>query len=561
MITGDRKALIVATSEYSDPRLAPLDGPQKDAEALLAVLADTQVGGFDVDLALNESSAVLLETIDAFFQNRSRNDLLLLHFSGHGLKNDDGDLYLAATNTKLDRLSSKAIEASWLSRQMARSRSERVALFLDCCFAGAFTSGMTRRAGADTAGVNERFSGTGRFVITASDAMQYSLEGGTRVGEPPQPSPFTKALVEGLSTGAADRNEDGEVSIDELFDYLEERIRQTSTSQTPTKSAFNQVGDWMIARSTRAPSIGLLPMKLRLQLKSEQSLERLDTIIDLRRLAEGPDGPLSQGARLALRALVLDDSKTVARRAQEILDSLPGEGSGALLGGVTASGTTHLVDAGRQITDPGSPAQEHDAAPTHPTIIVGPSGAPTPVPSTMIEQSRRDARFAGAASPQEHPSPNPDLQAAATAAAAAFLAAKQAESRANARLMWRTFARAAIGTVIGSSAHQAISFVMSFTSSVSISQVLAQVIGCAIAAAVIETKIRFLRVPDGNFWVSVRHNRWVASAIAGASFGLFSPPDGIVGYAVGFVVGEAIFGRRFASKSVQASAAMEASNP
>jgi len=104
MITGDRKALIVATSEYSDPRLAPLDGPQKDAEALLAVLADTQVGGFDVDLALNESSAVLLETIDAFFQNRSRNDLLLLHFSGHGLKNDDGDLYLAATNTKLDRL-------------------------------------------------------------------------------------------------------------------------------------------------------------------------------------------------------------------------------------------------------------------------------------------------------------------------------------------------------------------------------------------------------------------------------------------------------------------------
>ena len=54
--------------------------------------------------------------------------------------------------------------------------------------------------------------------------MQYSFESGQRVDDAtPQPSPFTRALVEGLRTGEADRNEDGFVSINELFDYLEDR--------------------------------------------------------------------------------------------------------------------------------------------------------------------------------------------------------------------------------------------------------------------------------------------------------------------------------------------------
>jgi hypothetical protein len=112
-------------------------------------------------------------------------------------------------------------------------------------------------------------------VITASDAMQYSFEGGQRVeGAAPEPSPFTRALVEGLRTGEADRNDDGFVSINELFDYLEDRVRQLSPAQTPTKSAFNQVGDWVIAQSMRAPTIRILPASLQEQLKSDAPRDR-----------------------------------------------------------------------------------------------------------------------------------------------------------------------------------------------------------------------------------------------------------------------------------------------
>ena len=319
-MAGKRSALIVATGEYKDSRLPDLTAPAEDASALRAVLANPDIGAFDVKVALNSRVETLRRTLEAFFANRSRDDLLLVHFSGHGLKDDEGQLHLAAADTQLDRLLSTAVDADWVNRLMARSRSETIALFLDCCFAGAFTSSLTRRAAGDTAGVKDAFQGRGLFVIAASDAMQYSFEGGRQIGEPPAPSAFTKALVDGLATGEADRNEDGQVSINELFDFLEDRIHETSPSQTPTKSALNQVGDWMIARSTRQSGIRLLPETVRAHMTSDITHERVSVLFDLGKLLDDSDPRVAEAATEALRTLVNDDSLTVSTRAQSLLD-------------------------------------------------------------------------------------------------------------------------------------------------------------------------------------------------------------------------------------------------
>ena len=160
-------------------------------------------------------------------------------------------------------------------------------------------------------------------VITASDAMQYSFEGGRQVGEPPGPSPFTQALVDGLRTGEADQDEDGNVSINELFDYLERRVRETSPSQTPTKSAVNQTGDWVIARSTRVPSVRLLPERVQLLLKSGEPIDRLEAIIDLERIRSSSNARTAQAATSAIQTLSSDDSRRVAQRAAEALGTAP----------------------------------------------------------------------------------------------------------------------------------------------------------------------------------------------------------------------------------------------
>src|SRR3954463_1420011 len=137
---------------------------------------------------------------------------------------------------------------------MGRSRSRRIVLLLDCCYAGAFERGMTARAGAGV-GIETQFSGRGRAVITASSAMEYAFEGDELTdAEDLQPSVFTNALVNGLQTGDADRDQDGMVALDELYDYVYEKVRTTTPNQTPGKWTFGVQGDLHIARRARPVS-------------------------------------------------------------------------------------------------------------------------------------------------------------------------------------------------------------------------------------------------------------------------------------------------------------------
>jgi hypothetical protein len=141
---GRRMALIVAGDEYQDPGLRRLRAPALDAEELAGVLGDAAIGGFDVRTMLNESTTVTNEAVEEFFADRHPDDLLLLHFSGHGVKNDNGELYFATPSTKLNRLCATAVSTEFVNRLMSRSRCRRIVLLLDCCYAGAFGRGLYR---------------------------------------------------------------------------------------------------------------------------------------------------------------------------------------------------------------------------------------------------------------------------------------------------------------------------------------------------------------------------------------------------------------------------------
>ena len=242
-----RSALIVATDTYEDPKLRGLRAPADDAGELARVLGDPQIGEFDVTLCLNPKEHELRRTLSTFFADRRPDDVLLLHFGCHGVKDDDGRLYFAAADTELEHLDATAVPAEFVNRRMNDSRSKRVMLFLDCCYSGAFAAGMTARAG-EKVDVKERFEGSGRVVLTASNAMEYSFEGANRHGDGRR-SVFTSALVRGLETGEADRDQDHWISVEELYDYVFEHVREDTPNQTPGKWSFVQ-GDIYVARSS-----------------------------------------------------------------------------------------------------------------------------------------------------------------------------------------------------------------------------------------------------------------------------------------------------------------------
>ncbi|MFC7108952.1 caspase family protein [Nonomuraea rubra] len=242
----------MAGDEFGDPGLRRLRAPALDAEALARVLGDQAIGGFDVRTMLNEPTAVVSEAVEEFFADRHPDDLLLLHFSGHGVKDDNGELYFATPSTKLNRLAATAVSAEFVNRRMGRSRCRRIVLLLDCCYAGAFARGALPRAGTDVH-VEEQFGGRGRVVITASNALEYAFDGTDLADaqETTSPSVFTRALVEGLETGEADRDQDGFVGIHELYDFVYDKVRAVTPSQTPGKWTFDVQGDLIIARRGR----------------------------------------------------------------------------------------------------------------------------------------------------------------------------------------------------------------------------------------------------------------------------------------------------------------------
>jgi ABC-type glycerol-3-phosphate transport system substrate-binding protein len=319
-VDGTRSALIVANDDYQDAGLRRLRAPAADAQALASVLQDPKIGEFQVRTLLNEPAHEVTLAVEEFFADRRPDDLLLLHVSCHGVKDEDGELYFAAANTKLRRLGATAVAAEFVNRRMSRSRSRRVVLLLDCCYAGAFERGMTARAGSGM-GIKEQFGGRGRAVITASSAMEYAFEGDELAdSQGVQPSVFTSALVEGLQTGEADRDQDGLVGLDELYNYVYDRVRAATPNQTPGKWAFGLQGDLVIARRAHPVTTPVpLPPGLQEAIDSPIAGIRAAAVPELTRLLHSRHAGLALAARQTLERLTNDDSRMVSAAATAAL--------------------------------------------------------------------------------------------------------------------------------------------------------------------------------------------------------------------------------------------------
>jgi tetratricopeptide (TPR) repeat protein len=245
---SNRFALIIATSEYQDTDLRKLIAPGQDAKALSNVLGDPKIGSFSIKIIANETSSKTSEEIEAFFSERSREDVLLLYFSCHGFKDVDGRLYFASTNTRRKLLRATAIPANFVNEVMERCRSKRQVLVLDCCYSGAFAKGLLHKASDKSIHTGDQFEGKGRVVLTASDSMQYSFEGDTLEGHG-QHSVFTSALINGLETGEADIDKNGRISYHELYNYAFEHVRKETPLQNPGIWVFGVEGDVVIANN------------------------------------------------------------------------------------------------------------------------------------------------------------------------------------------------------------------------------------------------------------------------------------------------------------------------
>jgi uncharacterized caspase-like protein len=266
-----RRALLIATDTYRDPTFGALRAPRLDATELDTVLRDPAIGDFTTEVLVNEPVQHVRERIETVLGRAGHDDLVLLYLSGHGVKARLGDLHFVTTDTRHAVLATTSLDAAFVRRQIDDSPAGRVVVWLDCCYGGAFPSGMLPRATEDVDVVQQLAEeGRGRVVMTASTHIQYAYEpaGDHHVEDHAEPSVFTKAIIDGLRTGDADVDRDGEISSRDLYRYVYDHVRRTNPDQTPTSSGTLS-GDVRIAYAG-TPLPAELPDELRRLLRSAE---------------------------------------------------------------------------------------------------------------------------------------------------------------------------------------------------------------------------------------------------------------------------------------------------
>lgn len=233
---GDVYAVIIGIGDYRDERIPDLRFTINDAQGLYDVLIDPNYRGLPKDyvkLLLNEQAThqnIKRALGTWLYRQAKKEDTVLIYYSGHGAT-EDGDTYWVTYNADIDDLFATALNNNDIAYMLSRIKSKRVITFLDSCYSAATVNrtDQTKNVAAEIPW--KKFSGEGRVAISASNGKQLSLE----LVEY-QHGVFTYYLLEGLR-GQADKNLDGVVEVDEIWDYVKYQVtavaQEAGNPQTP----------------------------------------------------------------------------------------------------------------------------------------------------------------------------------------------------------------------------------------------------------------------------------------------------------------------------------------
>ncbi|MDP1752558.1 MAG: caspase family protein, partial [Reyranella sp.] len=242
MSVGRRIAFLVGNKDFrSDSNLPALKGPLNDIAALSRVHVDPKRGGFDVRLFPNSSSGEIKAAIEEELGIVGRGDLVLIHYAGHGKLDRVGSLCLATADTRASTLLATSIPARHLRDLAANSDCDAVVLLLDCCYSGAATANLRGDVESQLRSLQDA---SGFYILSGSSEIQTAGEAeadqsGIVLGR------FTAAIVDGIETGSADYDGDGQISLLDIVRY----VKSTVKYQTPQFLAARATGDPLIALS------------------------------------------------------------------------------------------------------------------------------------------------------------------------------------------------------------------------------------------------------------------------------------------------------------------------
>ncbi|MBU6172625.1 MAG: caspase family protein [Planctomycetes bacterium] len=178
--------------------------------------------------------------LPAFLKKPGPQDSVVVYFSGHGFRDKDGKLYLAPLDIDPANAAATGVPIEWFRGLLDECPAAFKLLILDACHAGS-EKGEDGPPSASAKDIGDSFKGAKGVVTIASSTAEEK----SRIWEFKQQSLFSYWLNEGLK-GHSDVNGDGEVNVDELYDYVYSRVGQTAnvrfnSPQTPVRIIGSRV--------------------------------------------------------------------------------------------------------------------------------------------------------------------------------------------------------------------------------------------------------------------------------------------------------------------------------
>lgn len=171
----------------------------------------------------------------------TENDSVIVFVSGHGLLEAPGRYRFITHEVDPDDLAHTTIDWEQFVSILKEVRAKRLVLLADTCHAGSITGKV------DTDVMTDRLNkNAGVVVFTASRGDELSYEQAAW-GH----GAFTKGLLEGLD-GAADGNHDGNITLDELKQFVARQVAQlTGEKQHPYLPRLQQFEPEAVIASVR----------------------------------------------------------------------------------------------------------------------------------------------------------------------------------------------------------------------------------------------------------------------------------------------------------------------
>ncbi len=267
----------VAVAEYDNPQYN-LQYTLNDGRELINTFKDIDGYNFVYTDSLfgKDCNRQNFEKIRKLLEKSDVNDLVILHFAGHGLLDEELNFWFATHDTDFDNPGGKGIEYAQIEALIDDIPARKKLVLIDACHSGevdiedstpkGFDStddmltargvavfSMPREDSRSIAGLKNSFElmkevftdvrkGTGAVIVSAATGSGYAIE-----FRHLQHGIFTYAVLKGIRNMEADLNKDGSITVSELRQYvLREVGRISNGQQQATSRTDNLIYDFKV---------------------------------------------------------------------------------------------------------------------------------------------------------------------------------------------------------------------------------------------------------------------------------------------------------------------------